>query len=300
MDALEFTVVISTYNRKFLVGNAINSILGQTWAKTEIVVVDDCSTDLTDTYVTSNFESVVYIKQDKNRGPGPARNKGILAARNNWVIILDDDDELMPNSLMIIAQFVSTGEFNSFPVLNFSSSNGSIPKEFMYIGASDYLNGLIKGDFLPVVNKSVFLADGFRYPEIRVGGESLLWIQIAEKYTIPTWNQCVCKVGDEAPERLTSFQNQVNRAKEYAELQDIILEQQYEIMLKYAPGQIIQRYMGSATYWLIHGDRRMARKRILEVFKKGEYVKGTALLILTVLPMRWVKHFFLMYRDRGL
>jgi glycosyltransferase involved in cell wall biosynthesis len=92
------SVVIPTYNRAFFVGEAVDSVLGQTFDKWELLVVDDGSTDETESRLREHRESLRYIKTP-HRGVGAARNVGIREARGDWVAFLDSDDLWFPNKL---------------------------------------------------------------------------------------------------------------------------------------------------------------------------------------------------------
>jgi glycosyltransferase involved in cell wall biosynthesis len=94
------TVIIPTFNRATIVGRAIRSVLAQTCQDWELIVIDDCSTDGTEQAVTSFSDPrIKYIRQDRNRGAGAARNTGIRGARGEYVAFLDDDDEWLPEKL---------------------------------------------------------------------------------------------------------------------------------------------------------------------------------------------------------
>ena len=94
-----FTVVIPTYNRGSLLPRAIDSVLGQTFTRFEVIVVDDGSTDNTAEVMAGYSDPRVrYIRIDHG-GTGAARNAGGQAARGVWLVFLDSDDEALPNWL---------------------------------------------------------------------------------------------------------------------------------------------------------------------------------------------------------
>ena len=92
------SVVIPTYNRRQTIGRSIDSVLNQTLFPSEIIVVDDGSTDGTCDYIQSNFPSIKLLHQP-NKGVSAARNKGIRYADTNWIALLDSDDEWFPQKL---------------------------------------------------------------------------------------------------------------------------------------------------------------------------------------------------------
>jgi glycosyltransferase involved in cell wall biosynthesis len=146
----DFTVAISTFNRSGLVGYAIDSVLQQDTPVSEIIVVDDASTDNTADLIRARYPNVRYLRQAVNSGPCAARNRALREATNERVVMLDDDDTLLPNALSSITQQIKDGsEIEKYPVLMFGHSGGVIPCEFLILKMSDYVSGVVKGDFLP-------------------------------------------------------------------------------------------------------------------------------------------------------
>lgn len=91
------SVIIPTHNRAFLLPRAVRSVLNQTYAHFELIVVDDASSDNTVDVVNSFADiRIVYVRHSGNRGVSAARNTGIKAAQNKYISFLDDDDELLP------------------------------------------------------------------------------------------------------------------------------------------------------------------------------------------------------------
>jgi glycosyltransferase involved in cell wall biosynthesis len=92
-------VVLPTFNRRDETARAIRSVLEQTRAADEIVVVDDGSTDGTKELIESRFGTRVRYLRQENRGPSAARNVGIASARSPLIAFLDSDDTWMPEKL---------------------------------------------------------------------------------------------------------------------------------------------------------------------------------------------------------
>src|SRR5262245_54582093 len=89
----EVSVIIPAFNREATIGRAISSVLAQTWANFEIVVVDDGSQDATVTVATSfGDERVRIVRHEQNRGAAAARNTGIRAAKGEFIALLGSDD----------------------------------------------------------------------------------------------------------------------------------------------------------------------------------------------------------------
>lgn len=91
------SVVIPAYNAEQYVGEAIKSVLEQTYNDYEIIVVNDGSADRTADVVKGfKDERINLINHSSNRGVGAARNTAIEAARGRWIALLDADDKWLP------------------------------------------------------------------------------------------------------------------------------------------------------------------------------------------------------------
>jgi glycosyltransferase involved in cell wall biosynthesis len=93
------SVVIPCYNSAQVLPRAIQSVLAQETAGTEIVIVDDQSTD--DSFavaesLASQFPAIRLFHQLENAGPAAARNLGLRHARGRYICFLDADDEYAP------------------------------------------------------------------------------------------------------------------------------------------------------------------------------------------------------------
>jgi glycosyltransferase involved in cell wall biosynthesis len=90
--------VVPVCNGERFLGEALDSILAQTHLPTELIVVDDGSTDRSQEIAESYGDRVVLLRQP-NRGPAAARNRGIRAARGELLAFLDADDLWHPAKL---------------------------------------------------------------------------------------------------------------------------------------------------------------------------------------------------------
>ena len=92
------SAIVATYNRADIVGQAIESILGQTYKNIEVLVVDDGSTDGTQEALR-RFGNRIRVVRQENAGPGAARNRGIEIARGELIAFQDSDDIWLPTKL---------------------------------------------------------------------------------------------------------------------------------------------------------------------------------------------------------
>ncbi len=96
-----FSIIIATYNRAHSLPAVIESIVRQTYAEWELIIVDDGSTDASAEVVKPFLTDVRvrYMPQAQNRGAFAARNVGIEAAVGDYLVIWDSDDFLYPEAL---------------------------------------------------------------------------------------------------------------------------------------------------------------------------------------------------------
>lgn len=86
------SVIIPVYNYERYLGEAIESVLGQTYQHLEVIVVDDGSTDRSGEVARSFADRGVWYCQQVHAGIGPARNKGVELAQGEFFAFLDADD----------------------------------------------------------------------------------------------------------------------------------------------------------------------------------------------------------------
>ena len=92
------SVVIPTYNRADVLGDAIASAVGQTAPPVEVIVVDDASTDSTPDVAAQFGKAVRYVRQER-AGQSAARNLGASLAAGEYIAMLDSDDTWEPTKL---------------------------------------------------------------------------------------------------------------------------------------------------------------------------------------------------------
>ena len=109
---IDVSVVIPVRNRAGLVLRAVESVLAQTLAPRQVIVVDDCSMDGTAEAVRNEFgQQVQLISLMEPGGVSRARNIGIEAAESSWIALLDSDDEWRPNMLESMWAYLAQNPF---------------------------------------------------------------------------------------------------------------------------------------------------------------------------------------------
>jgi hypothetical protein len=111
MPEVSVSVIIPAYNQGHYLGEAIRSVLAQTYPDFEIIVVDDGSTDNTADVAKSYSDSRVRYIYQENRGLSGARNTGIRHATGSFLSYLDSDDLFLPEKLaLLVNKFESEPE----------------------------------------------------------------------------------------------------------------------------------------------------------------------------------------------
>ncbi len=120
---MKVSIVIPTFNRAYILGHALESVLAQEECDFEVLVVDDGSTDGTRELVDSFASARIrYIRHPLNRGCSAAYNTGIAAASGDLVAFLDSDDVWRPGYLKRQVDFLA-----AHPEVGLVFSNTEIP-----------------------------------------------------------------------------------------------------------------------------------------------------------------------------
>jgi GT2 family glycosyltransferase len=109
------SVIITTFNRRTLLEECLQSVLRQEYQPLEIIVIDDHSSDDTVTTITSRYPMVRLLANDINRGVAHNRNVGALRAKGDFLLFLDDDAVLLEtghvaNALKLLQSLPNIGQ----------------------------------------------------------------------------------------------------------------------------------------------------------------------------------------------
>jgi succinoglycan biosynthesis protein ExoO len=99
---IRVSVIVPAYNAAPFIADSLQSALNQTERRLEVLVIDDASRDATCEVVQriAERDSLVRLLRYKvNGGPAVARNRGLAAARGDWIALLDADDAFLPHRL---------------------------------------------------------------------------------------------------------------------------------------------------------------------------------------------------------
>jgi alpha-1,3-rhamnosyltransferase len=185
------TVIIPSYNHDKWIGNAIESVLNQTYRNIELIIVDDGSTD-NSKYVISGYASdprVKIILKLKNKGQGHSFNAALDIASGKYITILPSDDWYLPEKTKLqVEHFESlsdaVGLVYGRGLRYFEDTRETKSIQLPMYRGNVLVEIISNGNFVypasPMIRKSVF--ENIRFNEAyRAEGEAI-FIKIAEKY----------------------------------------------------------------------------------------------------------------------
>lgn len=148
----DISVIVPVYNARNFVKYTVDSVLNQTLANIEVLLVDDCSTDGSPDFCRELYghdSRVKILQQPKNMGPGAARNTGIKNAQGKYIVFVDSDDELLPD---MFSKMFDTAEKFSADIIHSTQfvyalpdEEGNIPLQLVDDNVQ-YLHNTIGGD----------------------------------------------------------------------------------------------------------------------------------------------------------
>lgn len=109
------SIVMPAFNAERHIGQAIDSVIAQTFEEWELIVVDDCSVDGTALRVLSYADKRIrYLKNPQNWGVAQTRNAAIDVAQGKYIAFLDSDDQWLPGKLAAQVRHLDSGSIISY------------------------------------------------------------------------------------------------------------------------------------------------------------------------------------------
>lgn len=188
------SVIVPCYNAEAFLAEAVESVLRQTHAEFECIVVNDCSTDNSATVLrdlAAKDDRIKPIYLEANRGASGARNAGLAAARGEWITFLDADDLYYEHRLaMLLALLTETGAqmaFDNQAIADFPGTQveayafsflrqrtGRIDPEGFFEQATRLNGSLSPGYIKPIVARALLEAHHLVFDTSFPSGEDLL------------------------------------------------------------------------------------------------------------------------------
>jgi glycosyltransferase involved in cell wall biosynthesis len=272
------SVIIPCLNRETLVGQAIESALGQTHQNVEIIVVNDGSTDGTEKVVQSYTASgkVRYFKHEVNKGIPAARNTGIRNSLGEYVAFLDSDDMWLPNKVEVQVRAFAQDNTGQVGIVwtdayfvdefgNTKTKGAVLPRNFGLLDNERVLKLLFMRNFViggtSMIRRSCFDEVGFLDEELRGGTDDYdLWLRLAPHFkfvyvpiplaTVRLHGGNHSSVEGNTRDTLVSVKKAIARHPELVALENV---------------KIAQERFFQGKYYFEHGRNFEARQHLLEV-----------------------------------
>jgi glycosyltransferase involved in cell wall biosynthesis len=185
------SVIIPCYNQARFLAGAVDSALSQDYPAKEVIVINDGSPDNAREVASRFGDRIVYIEQE-NKGVSAARNRGIIAARGDYIAFLDSDDVYLPGALSILASYL-----NAHPETALVCANGVLVDGSGVIGLKSAVSGRPKNSVnfrretvsycattsTVMLRRSCVDSTGLFVETLKKSGEDwLMWIRISLRF----------------------------------------------------------------------------------------------------------------------
>lgn len=237
-----FSIIIPTFNRERCIADAVRSVYSQETDDWELIIVDDASTDTTADVVRQFLDDprVSYVRLPQNSGVNVARNRGILRAQGEWIILLDSDDELAPGALAAINEIIKEtdkgmlfgGCRDEHGAITFRKDLRSGPVPYRA-----YLGDKVAGEYLNIIKRAYF--KDITFPEDIRGGEAITWKLMAKRFGGCYISNRILRIYHTAgADRLTIKKNNYARLAAVFRKDVALLWKEY---LRYYPWKLIEK-----------------------------------------------------------
>lgn len=190
-----FSIIIPVFNKEKFVAKTIKSVLSQTFTDFEIIIINDGSTDKSESEILAiTNERILYFSK-KNEGVAVARNFGISKAVSNYICFLDADDFWFPNFLETMNQYIQKlpNEKVFACAIEIETKKKTFPAQYSFAQKNDFeivnfFESSHKGAVLwtssVCIHKEVFEKSGVFDEQLKVSEDTDLWIRIGLHYQV--------------------------------------------------------------------------------------------------------------------
>jgi len=266
------SVIIPAYNMADWTVEAVGSVLNQTYAPLEVIVVDDGSTDDTRRKLESFNGRVRYIYKE-NAGASSARNEGIRQARGRYIGLLDCDDLYLPDKARQSVQYLERHPRCGmvFTDIYFIDEGGKV----MGRGKSDRRRcaGWVKEKLIVknliynpsvLIRRECFDQAGLFAEDLFPPADWDMWLRISERYQIGY-------IGEPLSKYRVSSQWNFRNIDRFERENEIVLERFFarntDVRKTLKNKAYARHYLTMAKYYLVQGQDDRARQYLVEALK---------------------------------
>lgn len=278
------SILIPGYNAGKYIKDAIDSALGQTYPSTEIVTINDGSTDNTAEAIKPYLKNKKFIYfEQPNSGISKARNKAFELSHGEYITFLDADDIDAPEKVTEEVKFLeSHPDYGAVYCRVLSFYNDAPEKMYGYdrsMPSGDILRELLKHQFINpgalMLRREIFASEKGFHPDFRDAEDWDLWRRLAYKGVKFGYVDKPLHYNRMTKESLSGFRNQVKmKAMNLRSFQELFGRMTDEEKEKYGADKIIRLLkLKLAAAHLLLGEKKSA----LDVFKDA--CRGSALAV---------------------
>lgn len=265
------SVVIPAYNAASFVEQTLQSVFSQTFRDTEVIVVDDGSTDNTRAVLQKYSDRIRYVYKE-NGGQSSARNAGIRIAGGEYIALLDHDDMWLENKLELQLRemnrskttgLVTCGSVSFVP----SGDTGTEIPRLNHLGREQLLSRLVLENCMGSCSKTLIRSDCFR--SLGMFDESLhmaedweMWFRIAGAYDIRSVELPLVRYRIH-PGNRSSSSGEINLANELIFLGRVFAKSDFRRRWFLKRQAFSNRYLHAAIAARESSDMPLVRRRLL-------------------------------------
>lgn len=289
MSSPSVSVIMAVYNAMPYLQEAVESVLSQTLADIELIIVDDMSTDGSWDYIEKIEDSrVIAVRMPENSGPGLSRNRALGLAKGQYIATMDADDISLPERLAIQKRYLDEHP----EVMVVATSLKKEGKEF------SALNSVLRptrehllfhpsfGMATTMYRKELYSLHHIEYPDIRRGQDWVFFYQATKKGEIHVLKDELCKY------RIILIDQSYKKWEKI----ELAISQMFDVILVDYFGDKLPQYATEAHFALISGKHvplSMLMKWVLFLLtssSKGWVVQRLTLQFLALYPARYIKN----------
>lgn len=289
-----FSVIIPLFNKANHIENTLKSVLNQTFNDYEIIIINDGSTDESETLVLGFNDNRIQIHNQKNQGVSVARNLGIEKSTGKLIAFLDADDYWFPNHLEELVNlyhdFPDCGIYCSRYKIKITKNHFLIPN---YNGIESSFNGIVEDYFFSnrpfritwtsclAIPKEILEKIGGFTPNTTNGQDIELWIKIGIAHQVAITNTITAIYNYDIPNSLAKHNIGSMRLMDFEQFK--IAEQKNPFLKKFLDLYRIEYGFRYYTF----GYRDKANFYLKDVDKENISLKIRFLLNLPAFSLRF-------------
>lgn len=169
---MKYSIIVPAYNTEKYIDKCLDSIFSNTYKNFEVIIVNDGSTDKTESIIKKyikKYNNIIYIKQ-KNMGLSMARNNGIKKATGDYLLFIDSDDYIDKELLKNINENIDNLDVLRYQ-LNIVYNDKVIAykeEEFPIMNGMDAFSKIIRYKFIEmaplyVINRKYYIENNFEF-----------------------------------------------------------------------------------------------------------------------------------------